>query len=163
MNYLELKYSFYILLVITLILYFVSDILRYKIANEIESISKYIEKENILDIPFIKVAYSDFQNNFTVKNYLKNYDYLLSKKNHSNLSNQEQDVLDTLEKDIELLKISFLSSIVLDNQEHIEEELFLKIKKFISIIKSAQVVKFFKVILTIISFTLFFKIIFKLY
>lgn len=163
MNYLELKYGFYVLLVITLILYFVSDILRYKIANEIESISKYIEKENILDIPFIKVAYSDFQNNFTVKSYLKNYEYLLSKKNHSNISNQEQDVLNTLEKDIELLKVSFLSSIVLDNKEHVKEELFLKIKKFISIIKSAQVVKFFKIILTLLSLVLFFKIVFKLY
>lgn len=160
MNYFEIRYCFYTLLTITLIIYFLSDILKHKIQDHITIINNYIKENDIFNIPFIKIAYSEFENNPTVKNYISNYNYLFLKKEKSNLSKMEEEVFQTLKKDIELLKISFLTSIVLDNEEDFDIELIQRIKKFTSIIKKAQILKIVKIILTIPCIVLFIKIVF---
>lgn len=160
MSYLELKYNFFILLATTLILYFIFDVLKYKIENQVKLISEYINDNKIFEIPFIKVEYAEFSESITVKNYIKNYEYLSSKKDNSSLTPMEEKAFQTLEEDIKLLNISFLSSIVLNNKESVAEELYLKIKKFISIIKLAQIIKILKLILTLVCLVLFLKLVF---
>lgn len=160
MNYFEIRYCFYTLLAITITLYFISDILVHKTQDYITTIGSYIEKNNIFDIPFIKVAYDEFKDNPTVRKYINNYNYLVSKKEKYHLSKAEEGVFQTLQKDIELLKISFLTTIVLDNEERFDDELTQDVKKFISIIKKVQIIKFIKIILTIPCIVLFIKIVF---
>lgn len=160
MNYFEIRYWFYTLLTITLTLYFISDILKHKIQNYITVINNYIKENNTFDIPFVKLAYAEFSDNPTVRNYINNYNYLLLKKEKYNLSKAEESIFQTLENDIELLKISFLTSIVLDNEDSFDIKLTQDIKKFIFIIKKVQIIKLLKIILTIPCIVLFIKIVF---
>lgn len=160
MNYFEIRYCFYTLLAITIFFYFICDIFKYKIQNYVDIINNHIEEKNIFDIPFVKVAYSEFKNNPTVRNYINNYNYIASRKEKYHLSKAEEEVFQTLKKDIELLKISFITTIVLDNEERFDTQLTQDIKKFISIIKKVQILKFIKIILTIPCIVLFIKIVF---
>lgn len=160
MYFLEIKYLFYILLAVTLLVHFIMDILRFKIGNIIDDIDNYSVNNAIFKISFIETAYLEFQDNFTVKRYIHNYNQLLSKKKDSALSKKESAILDTLEKDIQLLKISFLSSVVLDNQELVPQELFSKVERFLFIIKSAQILGFVKIIMSILTFLMFVYLIF---
>lgn len=160
MNYFEIRYCFYILLATTLICYCISDILKYKLRNHVTEISNYIQENSIFDIPFIKVAYDEFKKNPTVKGYIDNYNYISSKKENYQLSKAEEKISKTLQKDIELLQISFLTYVVLDNEEKFDIILNEHIKKFISTIKKARILKFLKFILTIPCIVLFIKIVF---
>lgn len=159
MNYFESRYCFYILLAITLLIYFISDMLKHRIEDHICVLNEYIENNRIFDIGFVKVAYEEFEDNPTVKKYINNYNYLLSKKSKFDLSQIENEVFLTLSKDIELLKISFLTSIVLDNQSNFDILLVEHVKKFISIIKKSQLLRILKITLTIPCLILFIKII----
>lgn len=160
MNYFEIKYCFYILLGITIMCYFISDILKYQLMNHVDKISTYIKENNIFEIQFVELAYNEFKNNPTVKNYIDNYNYISLKKENSTLSKAEDKIYKTLKKDIELLQISFLTYIVLDNEEKFDIILTQYIKKFIFTIKKAQILKFFKIILTIPCIVLFIKLVF---
>lgn len=160
MLFYKLKYYFYVLLAITLIIYFLSDIIKYKTKNHMNFIIKYINENNIFEIPFIKIAYNEFQSSDMVKKYIDNFNYLKAKKEHNNLSKLEETVFETLSKDIEILKVSFLSSIVLDNEDYIEKELVKHIKELTSLIKKVQLLKFFKFILTISCIVMFIAIMF---
>lgn len=159
----ETKHYFYILLFLTLSLYFFSDILKYKITNLITEISNYCKDNNIFEIPLIKIAYNEFKNETEVKFYIKKYEHLNNKKNNENLSQNEIEILSILEKDIEILKISFLSSLITNNKDLlIENTLLKKVKRFLTILKLSYVLKIIKTILTLSSTWLFIKIVFKI-
>lgn len=158
MDYTQLKYLFYCILAITLIVYFIFDIVKYKMEQILNILNDYINLNDVFNIPFIYEAHKDFQDNPMVKQYIENYNYLILKKEKSFLSTSEENILISLEKDIQLLRISFLTSIVIDNKDMVDEELFKYIKKFIKAIKCAQILRLLRIILTIVSIVIFFKL-----
>lgn len=159
MNYFQIRYYFYTLLTITLTTYFISYILRSKMQEQISLLTDYIQTQKIFDITFVKNSYSEFQDNSTVKKYLSNYNHLLSKKEKGTITSLESELLSTLTKDIELLKISFLIPIALDNKHFFEEELITNIETFLKNIKAIRFFKILKILLTIPCIFLFIKIV----
>lgn len=159
MNYFQTRYYFYTLLTITLTTYFISYILRSKMQEQISLLTDYIQTQKIFDITFVKNSYSEFQDNSTVKKYLSNYNHLLLKKEKGTITSLESELLSTLTKDIELLKISFLIPIALDNKHFFEEELITNIETFLKNIKAIRLFKILKILLTIPCIFLFIKIV----
>ena len=155
-----LKYCFYIILAITLSLYYITSRLKDSIKKYIDDISNYIDENKVFETGFMKVAYNDFTNSDTVKNYLENYQYLISKKENSNTSKIEDEIIKKLNEDIKVLNVSFLSTVVNDNREYFEDSLKDNIQRFLKIIKKVQILNLFKFILTIISIVMFIIIMF---
>ena len=154
------KYCFYIILAITLSIYYTTGLLRDKIKEDVDTISKYIEDNKVFETNFMKVAYNEFITSYTVKNYMDNYNYLIKKKAESNTSKLEDEMIERLNEDIKVLKVSFLSSVVIDNEEYFDDDLKNYIKKFLEIIKKVQILNIFKFIFTILSIIMFIVIVF---
>lgn len=154
------KYCFYIILAITLSVYYTTGLLRDKIKEYVDTISKYIEDNKVFETNFMKVAYNEFTSSYTVKNYMDNYNYLINKQAESNTSKLEDEMIERLNEDIKVLKVSFLSSVVIDNEDYFEDILKSHIKNFLEIIKKVQILNIFKFIFTILSVIMFIIIVF---
>lgn len=154
----QFEHCFYIILAITLFIYYRVNRLKDLTKNDVLIITNYINESQILTRGFVKTAYIEFSNSNTVKRYLDNYKYLVSKKETSETSKLEDDIIERLHKDIELLNVSFLSTIVLDNNDYFEEDACSMIDSFNSKIKNIQILNVFKYIFTIISIIMFIKI-----
>lgn len=154
------KYCFYIILAITLSVYYTTGLLRDKIKEYVDTISKYIEDNKVFETNFMKVAYNEFTSSYTVKNYMDNYNYLINKQAESNTSKLEDEMIERLNEDIKVLKVSFLSTVVIDNEDYFEDILKSDIKNFLEIIKKVQILNIFKFIFTILSVIMFIIIVF---
>lgn len=154
------KYCFYIILAITLSVYYTTGLLRDKIKEYVDTISKYIEDNKVFETNFMKVAYNEFTSSYTVKNYMDNYNYLINKQAESNTSKLEDEMIERLNEDIKVLKVSFLSTVVIDNEDYFEDILKSHIKNFLEIIKKVQILNIFKFIFTILSVIMFIIIVF---
>lgn len=154
------KYCFYIILAITLSVYYTTGLLRDKIKEYVDTISKYIEDNKVFETNFMKVAYNEFTSSYTIKNYMDNYNYLINKQAESNTSKLEDEMIERLNEDIKVLKVSFLSTVVIDNEDYFEDILKSDIKNFLEIIKKVQILNIFKFIFTILSVIMFIIIVF---
>ena len=154
------KYCFYIILAITLSVYYTTGLLRDKIKEYVDTISKYIEDNKVFETNFMKVAYNEFTSSYTIKNYMDNYNYLINKQAESNTSKLEDEMIERLNEDIKVLKVSFLSTVVIDNEDYFEDILKSDIKNFLDIIKKVQILNIFKFIFTILSVIMFIIIVF---
>lgn len=154
----QFKYCFYIILAITLFIYYKVNQLKDLTKNDVLIITDYINEHNVLEKGFIKTAYMEFSNSDSVKRYLDNYNYLINKQETSEISKLEEDIIERLSKDIELLNVSFLSTIVLDNKDYFKEDVYNMIHSFTSKIKKIQILNIFKFIFTVTSIIMFFKI-----
>lgn len=154
----QFKHCFYIILAITLFIYYKVSQLKDLTKNDVSTISSYIKEHDLLERGFIKTAYVEFSNSDSVKRYLDNYKYLINKQETSEISKLEEDIIERLNKDIALLNVSFLSTLVLDNKDYFEEDICSMIHSFTSKIKKIQILNIFKFILTITTIIMFFKI-----
>lgn len=154
----NIKMLFFTILAITLIVYFIYDIVVYKIESYVKEIYNYSEENEIFKIDIVKSGLEDFKNNFTVKKYIENYEFLEEKKKNDSLSKNESTLLENIEKDIHLLNVSFLTAMIIDNPEEFPIELLNIIIRFKKFIILSQVIKIFKIVLTIASLILFIDI-----
>ena len=160
MEIIEFKYCFYIILAITLILHYTVNLLKDKSKEYTELISRYIEDDKIFEINFMKVAYNEFISSSYASNYIDNYNYLINKKAENNTSKIEEEIIKQLNEDIKVLKVSFLSTIVSDNEEYFENNLKNDVNIFLKIIKKIQILNIFKFIFTFLSIIMFIILVF---
>lgn len=154
----NMKTIFIIIFAITLFIYFIGDIFKYKISNLVEKINSYAEENEIYEEPTTKESLEEFYKGFTVSQYIYNYNYLKEKKSYTTLSKHENILLDNLSKDIKLLKVSFLSVLVSDNPEDFPSELLNYMILFKKGAIFSQILKMFKTIFTITSLIVFINI-----
>ena len=75
----QFEHCFYIILAVTLFIYYTVDRLKDLSKSDVLTITNYINKHSILERGFVKTAYIEFSNSDSVKRYLDNYNYLLNK------------------------------------------------------------------------------------
>lgn len=162
MNFILIKNIFYFILFITLTIYFISDRLKDNVKKQNYNLIEEQKKLNLLELPKLKILYSNFKNDSSVKYYYREYEHLKNKKEKVDLSEKELEIFESIENDIDLLEISFLTTIAVDNPDfnEIPKDFRKKLIKFIKSIKFLYFLKVFKIIFTVISLVMFIYLIF---
>ena len=144
MNFILIKNIFYFILFITLTIYFISDRLKDNVKKQNYNLIEEQKKLNLLELPKLKILYSNFKNDSSVKYYYREYEHLKNKKEKVDLSEKELEIFESIENDIDLLEISFLTTISVDNPDFNEIPKDFR-KKLIKFIKSIKFLYFLKV------------------